>query len=46
MTPDEARALLAQARKNSPQPEHALPHMVDGKDLVDMLETIIETGEQ
>ena len=45
MTPDEARALLDQARKNSPQPEHSLPHMVDGKDIADMLETIIETGE-
>ena len=46
MTPTEARALLAQARKNNPHPEHTLPDMVDGKDILDMLETIIETGEQ
>lgn len=46
MTPTEARALLDQALKNHQQPEHALPHMVDRKDIADMLETIIETGEQ
>ena len=40
MTPEEARELIETAKRISPRLDHDLPHLVDGKDIADMAETI------
>lgn len=40
MTPEEARELIETAKRISPRLDHDLPHLVDGKDIADMTETI------
>lgn len=40
MTPEEARGLIEAAERISPRLDHDLPHLVDGKDIADMTETI------
>lgn len=40
MTPEEAQHLIDAAEGLSPRLDHDLPYIVDGKDIVDMAETI------